>query len=540
MEARGDDLERRLLILAPFGKDAALIRAAMRGAADCTCHACSDFEVLVEELDRGAVAVLISEEALAAADDRLAAFIARQPPWSDLPILLLTSHGADSLTVARAMQTLGNVTLLERPVRVSTLVSAARSAIRARLRQYETRVHLHERDTESRRKDEFIATLAHELRNPLAPIRNAVYLLRDANVDPRIHDMLERQVVHIVRLVDDLLEVSRITHGKIELRKERIDIARVIDAAVETTRPLIEDAQVRLDVSYVAGSALVDADATRLAQVFSNLINNAVKYSEPGARISVDVRCDEGFAVVSVADTGMGIDAQTLPHVFDMFVQADTGGGRTQSGLGIGLTIARKLVEMHGGHLTAHSAGVGLGSTFVARLPLANTGGAQAASCASAHCAVSNALEEQRVLVVDDNRDAADSLASLVAAFGATVRVAYDGRSALQVVRDFRPGVVFLDLGMPGVDGFEVARRIRELDELRDIALVAVTGWGQKEDRRRTGAAGFDRHLVKPVDPIKLPAVLEAVARSRLPARPALHEPRGSTSISERRSSSVR
>jgi signal transduction histidine kinase/CheY-like chemotaxis protein len=445
------------------------------------------------------------------ADDRLAAFIANQPPWSDLPVLLLTGQGADSITVARALQSLGNVTLLERPVRVSALVSAVRSAIRARMRQYETRGYLIERDQESRRKDEFIATLAHELRNPLAPIRNAVYLLRHSKVDPQIRDMLERQVGHIVRLVDDLLEVSRITHGKIELRKERADVGRIVDAAIETTRPLIESAELHLEVVTADTPAVVHADITRLSQVFSNLLNNASKYTDPGGHVTVTIDREGGCAVVTVADTGVGIAADTLPHVFDMFMQVDAGG-RSRSGLGIGLTLARKLVEMHGGRLTAHSGGVGRGSTFIVRLPLAADERANAAPDVP-HAETPGVPAERRVLVVDDNRDAADSLGALLEMLGARVRVVYDGHAALAALREFEPAVIFLDLGMPGLDGFEVARRIRQRKELRNVALVAVTGWGQEQDRRRTRAAGFDRHLVKPIDPRKMDAVLASVAR---------------------------
>jgi len=511
MAARGNDLEHRLLVLAPIGKDAALIESAMRGATKCPVCPCADFEVLVNELERGAVAVLISEEALAVADDRLAAFIAKQPPWSDLPVLLLTGQGADSVTVTRALQSLGNVTLLERPVRVSALVSAVRSAIRARLRQYETRVYLIERDQESRRKDEFIATLAHELRNPLAPIRNAVYLLRHSEVDPQIREMLERQVGHIVRLVDDLLEVSRITHGKIELRRERVDVAKLVDAAIETTRPLIESAQLHLEVEAADGAALVDVDTTRLSQVFSNLLNNAAKYTDPGGRIFISTACENDTVTVTVADTGVGIDADTLPHVFDMFMQADAGG-RSRIGLGIGLTLARKLVEMHGGRLSAYSEGVGKGSKFVVHLPMAEAERARAVSDASS-TGEPTIRTERRVLVVDDNRDAADSLGALLEMLGAHVRVVYDGHAALAALREFQPAVIFLDLGMPGLDGFEVARRIREHEDLRDVALVAVTGWGQEQDRRRTRAAGFDRHLVKPIDPRKMDAVLASVTR---------------------------
>ena len=514
MAPRANGFEHRLLVLTPIGKDAGLIEAAIRsGGTNCACESCRDFEVLAQELERGAVAVLISEEALAAADDRLAAFVAKQPPWSDLPILLLTGRGADSITVARAVQTLGNVTLLERPVRVAALVSAVRSAIRARMRQYETRLHLIERDQENRRKDEFIATLAHELRNPLAPIRNAVHLLRLSGVAPEIRDMLDRQVRHVVRLVDDLLEVSRITHGKIGLRKERIEISKVLDAAVETSRPLIDSARLELELAQQKEHPLlVEADVTRLSQVFSNLLNNAAKYTDAGGRIAIAARSDAGCAVVAVSDTGVGISPQTLPHVFDMFVQADAAQGRTRSGLGIGLTLARRLVEMHGGRLTAHSEGVGKGSTVIVRLPLVQSEGAPVKR-KPAGAGPPAVTVSRKILVVDDNRDAADSLGALLELQGATVRVVYDGHSALATLADFRPDIVFLDLGMPGIDGFEVARRIRQRDELHDVALVAVTGWGQEQDRRRTRAAGFDRHVVKPIDPNKMQSLLNLVAR---------------------------
>ena len=513
MTVPGAELERRLLVVAPIGKDATLIAAAIRSAApESACLICPNFEALVEELERGAAAVVISEEALAVADDRLAALIARQPPWSDLPVLLLTGHGADSATVEHAVRTLGNVTLLERPVRVSALVSAVRSAIRARERQYETRVHLTEREQENRRKDEFIATLAHELRNPLAPIRNAVYLLRRSNVDPAIREMLERQVVHMVRLVDDLLDASRITHGKIELRKERVDIANVIDAAVEATRPLIEGAGLAIDVVHTDSPTYVNGDATRLAQVFSNLLNNAVKYTERPGKIAIRVERRDGRARVEVADTGIGIAADALPHVFDMFVQADAAAGRARSGLGIGLTLARRLAEMHGGRVTAESAGVGKGSTFCVSLPLSED-----KADASSRPAIerTDPRIDYRILVVDDNRDAADSLGALLEGLGATVRSVYDGHAALAALRDFKADVVFLDLGMPGLDGFEVARKIREREDLSNVALVAVTGWGQQQDRARTRAAGFDRHLVKPIDPPKIHAVLASVTRQR-------------------------
>ena len=506
----GERLERRLLVLAPIGKDASLVESMLRKDA-VTCLACADVQGLSRELERGAAAMLIAEEALPH-DGRLTELIQHQPPWSDLPILILTRPGADSAAVARALRTLGNVTLLERPVRVTALASAVHSALRARERQYQTRAHLLEREDADRRKDEFLATLAHELRNPLAPIRNSVSLLRlsgAAGPAGQMWEMMDRQVNHMVRLVDDLMEVSRITRGKIELRKGVVDLAEVIAAAVETSRPLVDAAGHELTLTLPPEALLIEADAVRLAQVFANLLNNAVRYTDPGGRIGIAAKRDDGSAVITVSDTGVGIAAEALPRVFDMFVQANARDSRAQSGLGIGLTLVRSLVEMHGGSVAARSAGVGRGSEFVVRLPLARHEAARVPAAAGATARKFAGLP--RVMVVDDNRDAADSLAAVLKLLGAEVRVTNDGRSALDAVAAFRPAVVFLDLGMPGMDGYETARHMRARDDTRSVLLIALTGWGQESDRRQTQAAGFNQHLVKPADITALRAVLASL-----------------------------
>ena len=507
---RSAELERRLLVLAPVGKDAALVESMLRKDA-VTCLACHDLDCVGRELERGAAALLLAEEALPR-DGRLAEMIQRQPPWSDLPILVLTRPGADSADVGRALRTLGNVTLLERPVRVTALASAVHSALRARERQYETRAHLQEREHADRLKDEFLATLAHELRNPLAPIRNSLSLLRlsGASEPPRqIWEMMDRQVDHIVRLVDDLMEVSRITRGKIELRKSVLDLAEVIAAAVETSRPLIESAHHQLNITLPPERLYVDADSVRLAQVFSNLLNNAVRYTDPGGRIGIAAQRDDGHAVVSVSDTGIGIAPEALPQVFDMFVQGHARDSRAQSGLGIGLTLVRSLVEMHGGSVRARSAGPGRGSEFVVRLPLARPDAPR--EPASAHAPPRKIAGLPRVMVVDDNHDAADSLAAVLKMLGAEVRVTHDGQAALDALDAFRPAAVFLDLGMPGMDGYQTARQIRLRDGTRALKLIALTGWGQDSDRRQTEAAGFNQHLVKPADVETLQAVLASL-----------------------------
>jgi signal transduction histidine kinase len=509
-ELPGESLERRLLVLAPVGKDAALVESMLRKDA-VTCLACADVAALSRELERGAAAILIAEEALPH-DGRLTELIQRQPPWSDLPVLILTRRGADSAAVAQALRTLGNVTLLERPVRVTALASAVHSALRARERQYETRAHLQEREEANRRKDEFLATLAHELRNPLAPIRNSVSLLRLSGAAApagQVWEMMHRQVEHMVRLVDDLMEVSRLTRGTIELRKSVVDLAEVIAAAVETSRPLIDSARHQLSVELPAGALPVEADAMRLAQVFCNLLNNAVRYTDSGGRIGIAARREGGAVLVTVSDTGIGIAPEALPRVFDMFVQVDAGDRRAQTGLGIGLTLARSLVEMHGGSVAARSPGIGRGSEFVVRLPLARRDLPRMAVDAKAAQRIPGL---PRVLVVDDNRDAADSLAAVLKMLGAEVRVSNGGEAALEELGKFRPAVVFLDLGMPGMDGYETARHMRSREEGRTTMIVALTGWGQESDRRQTQAAGFNQHLVKPADIPALQAVLATLA----------------------------
>jgi PAS domain S-box-containing protein len=369
-----------------------------------------------------------------------------------------------------------------------------------------------------RRKDEFLAMLAHELRNPLAPIRNSLYVLRrpDTSRDAaeQALTMVERQVYNMVRLVDDLLDVSRITRGKIQLRAEPIDLAAVLQRAVEATRPLIEANRHTLTLTLTPVPTRVVADPTRLEQVFANLLTNAAKYTERGGSIAVVTEREGPDVVVRVRDTGFGIPPAMLPHIFDLFTQGDCTLERAQGGLGIGLTLVKTLVEMHRGSVTAASAGPGHGSEFTVRLP----------ACADVpsltHAAAADPPDATagdgslHVLVVEDSRDAADSLAMLLQLWGHQVRVARDGLSGLKAARSFRPQVVFLDIGLPGLDGYEVARRLRAEfgDEVR---LVAMTGYGQEEDRRRAREAGFDAHLVKPAEPELLQRLLADCAATQ-------------------------
>ena len=408
---------------------------------------------------------------------------------------LMTSLG--ELTSA-ALRTLS---VHEGVARTATELAQANEALRA------SQQALQEAD---RRKNEFLATLAHELRNPLAPITNALHILRLEEGVPlrreRALGMVDRQVRHLVRLVDDLLEISRITRGKLELRKERIDVARIFHSALETSRPAIEAAGHELTVNAPNEPLLLEADPIRLSQVLANLLNNAARYTDPGGRIWLTAERDGGEVVVRVRDSGIGIPAPMLPRVFEIFTQVEPSRGSTHGGLGIGLAIVQRLVEMHGGTVEAESPGPGQGSTFTVRLPLLDLDDLRPDAGAEEGRGRSAAEPFGRVLVVDDNRDAAESLGTLLEILGSEVRVVHDGPAALEVIGTFPPSLVLLDIGMPGMDGCEVAHRVRSRSDLSGVTLVAVTGWGQEEDRRRSREAGFDHHLVKPVE-------LEAIRR---------------------------
>jgi len=514
-------LQQRVLVLAPTDRDAHYCRTVFE-EVQLPNFICRDLQEVCRCIEEGAATAVIAEEALQpAAVSALLEVLERQGPWSDFPILVLTWPGAGSQRALQVLETLGNVTLLERPVRVLTLVSAVRTALRARLRQYEIRDLLHQSSQtaerlreEAQRKDEFLAMLAHELRNPLAPIRNGVSILQlDAGADHDARDvlaMMDRQVGQMVRLVDDLLDVSRILRGKIGLQREVLDLPTLIKQAAETAQPLIDAQHHELRLTFGPGPMHVYGDATRLAQVFANLLNNAAKYTDPGGRIRVDVQpLDDGSIVTSVKDNGMGISAKMLTRVFDLFSQAERSLDRSQGGLGLGLTLVRRLVEMHGGSVDVRSAGLGHGSEFRVTLPAVPQPAARPPVLS--HTSASQpATARQRILVVDDNRDAADSLARLLLLAGYPVQTKYDGTAALDEMERFKPDVVLLDIGLPGMSGYDVARCIR--NSRRNLMLIAITGYGQEEDRRSAVAAGFDHHFVKPIDLKQLQETLNSNA----------------------------
>jgi len=367
-----------------------------------------------------------------------------------------------------------------------------------------------------RSKNEFLAILAHELRNPLAPIRTAVQILnREGTLAPESQwalSAIERQVRQMARLIDDLVDVARMSTNRFDLRKERVDLAVVLRLAVETSGSLLRAGGQEFTTEVPEDAILLDADPMRLAQAVSNCLNNAAKFTDRGGHIWLTAERVGGDAVITVRDTGVGISRGMLPHVFEMFTQGEHTRARTFGGLGIGLTLVKRLVEMHGGTVAAESTGLGMGSTFVIRLP---------AALETSHCPQPQAEgpahmspPSLRILVVDDNRDAADSLAMLLRTTGNDIRTAYDGLEAVQVASEFRPDVVLLDIGLPKIDGHEVAQRIRKESWGRQMCLIAVTGWSDETDRARSRAAGFDHHLVKPLDPGHLAQLLASVGRS--------------------------
>ena len=528
--AEQPDLDERVLVLAPTARDASLCEAIL-AEAGVACLICPDLPAACGALAEGAGAALLSEEALTRGGlARLVEVVGRQPEWSDFPLLILTGEGADSELALRTIETLGNVTLLERPVRVPALVSAVRAALRARRRQYQIRRHLAESrrvaDTLRRadkRKDEFLAILAHELRNPLAPMSNALESMRLAPEDPEVlalaQSVMQRQMKQMVRLIDDLLDLSRVSRGKIKLERETLALGAIVNDALEVCRPAIEEAGHLLEVSLPEAPAQVSGDRTRLVQVLSNLLSNAAKYTARGGRIALRVAREGSDIVVSVKDNGVGIPPEMLTQVFDMFMQVEQTLERSQGGLGIGLTLVKRLVDLHGGSVEARSAGANCGTEVIVRLPA--VAAPNPPLPASKPRIAAQPAKRRRILVADDNRDAANSLANMLKLSGHEARIVYDGQEALLAAQAFQPDVALIDIGMPRLNGYEVARGLREFAGDRRMLLVALTGWGQPDDKRRSDAAGFDWHLVKPADPALLHRLLEEMpARAPRPRTP--------------------
>jgi signal transduction histidine kinase len=498
-------LEYRILIHAPVGKDARLI-AELFGRAGMACGVCAQLGQLTEELGRGAGALLVADEAITPEFLRAVGyFIEHQQGWSDLPVLVMTRRQDAGAGLQHRYLDLGNVSLLERPVQGVTLVSAAQSALRARRRQYAMR-------EVDQRKDEFLAMLGHELRNPLAPIRAASDLLRIPDLGParirQTSEIISRQVKHMTGLIDDLLDLSRVSRGLVTLDEELLDARQVVTAAVEQVRPLVDARGHRVTIQMPHEAPFVHGDQKRLVQIVANVLNNAAKYTPEGGEIVVALHADSDTVSYLVSDNGIGMAPHMIEHVFDMFAQAERSSDRSQGGLGIGLALVKNLVVLHSGRVSAYSEGIGKGSRFTVTLP--RVGAPARGDIPEQEGMAPARAQGLRLLVVDDNEDAGQMLGLYLEAAGYQVTVVQSAYAALEAARADPFDACLLDIGLPDMDGNELARQLRKMPQTASATLIAITGYGQETDRARTAAAGFDHHLVKPVD---MQALLDVLAR---------------------------
>jgi signal transduction histidine kinase len=528
------------------------LEVALTGTGCVLVRARSADEALLALLQREFAAIVLDVRMPGMSGLELAKLIRARHRLRQVPILLVTAHLLEDADVLRGYDA-GAVDYLTKPINQQVLRSKigvfvdlfhatralamtnealryeigerqkAELALRDANQELERRVsertaaltEVHEELRRvDRRKDEFLATLAHELRNPLAPIRHAIEIVRATpDTPPNVQwaaEIIERQVRQMKRLVDDLLDVSRITRARLELQSSPVDLAAVIDAAIEAARPGIEAAGHELSVTRPDTPVVLDADPERLAQVFGNLLHNSTKYSPPGGHIWVTVEATDYDVKVSVRDTGVGIPPEALPTIFQMFTQVDRSLERRQGGLGVGLALARRVVELHGGVITARSEGEDRGSEFVVTLPRTRV---DAAAPTRIPTPPPRTRDARRVLVADDNEDAANSLTTFLRLLGHDVRVAFDGVAAIEVARDFQPHFIIMDIGMPGLNGYEAARHIRSEPWGAGVHMVALTGWGQATDKDLARDAGFDAHLTKPAEPEAIARTIANVAR---------------------------
>lgn len=439
-----------------------------------------------------------------------------------VPIIFVTAGNADSQRRFRGYEA-GAVDFIHKPIESDILRSKAdvffelyRQRQQIAIQRDELKARSDALEEADRRKDEFLATLAHEVRNPLAPLRHGLDILRrspNSEDAVEIREMMDRQLVHLIRLIDDLLDISRVSQGKIELRKERIQAADVIRSALESSRPLIDSAGHSLTIGLPPEPIWLDADLTRVAQIVGNLLNNAAKYTPESGRIDLSLRTDGDDAVIAVSDNGMGIPADMQSKVFELFAQVESHADRAQGGLGIGLALVKQLVAMHGGSVNAESAGPGQGSVFTVRIPLA-AAGVETQPRVEEPAAKPALTQPLKVLVVDDNVAVAQTVGWMLEEIGHQYHLVHDGRQALQAAREFRPDAILLDIGLPVMDGYAVCRAFRQDNLFKDALIIAQTGWGQKRDKSLASEAGFDHHLVKPVAYDELERVLANKAGS--------------------------
>jgi signal transduction histidine kinase/ActR/RegA family two-component response regulator len=499
-------MDERVLVWAP-ARDGRLTCSFLTEVG-FSCVNCESWEAFRAELQEGVGAVVIAGEYLSESVlANLEAIIDAQPPWSDLPVIIVA--GTELAGDQDRFRRLGNVSPVQRPVSVDTLRSTVRAALRGRGRQYEIRDLLRQRDEADKRKDEFLAMLAHELRNPLAPLRTGLELLKlepSPELVERTKATMERQITNLTRLVDDLLDVSRVTRGKVALKKISLDARQPVSEAVSIARPLAISKGLTLDVRLPDQPVMVHADPVRVEQIIGNLIGNAIKFTSAGGSVRVSLDVNDGWAVMRVRDTGVGIPPGHLHRVFDLFGQVTSSLDRSQGGLGIGLTVVRLIAELHGGKAQVFSEGVGRGTEAVVHLPV-QTQTVSSDTTSTQHAAPRTSAK--RVLLVEDNPDVAEMLAAYLQQLGHDVMQAHDGRAGLDAAMRYRPEVIVCDIGLPGLDGYEIARRVRERPDLQSSVLIAVSGYGDSTDRERARTAGFDHHLTKPADPVQLADLID-------------------------------
>ena len=487
-----------LLLTAPGDGE---VTAGLLEDSDAVCIRCADVDELLQRIEPPVGAILIAEEMLTAElVERLAQRLMLQPPWSDLPVLVVAQAEHHPGLMA-ALGGLGSVSLLRRPMSTDEFISAVGAAFRARRRQFQVRDLMHQQAEQSRRKDDFLAMLAHELRNPLAPIRYAARILVADGVSAehlqKIGHLVERQVGHMGRIINDLLETTRVLRGIIEIRPQRMNLAAIVRDAVESARSLAEERGIALRAS-LDGDVEVMADPTRVRQVADNLVDNAIKFSPEGATVDISVSHSEQHAVLVVKDEGDGITAALLPHIFEPFIQADQSIDRQRGGLGLGLALVRNLVRLQHGEVTVQSDGPGRGSRFTVHLPLALAPEWPSPGLTQEEAAAERAL---RIVIAEDNVDSAHTLRLLLELDGHEVSVVHTGIAAVDEVRRVIPDALVCDIGLPGLSGYEVARALRRDPHMKAVRFIALTGYGSPEDRDRALASGFDAHLAKPVDP---------------------------------------
>jgi signal transduction histidine kinase/CheY-like chemotaxis protein len=526
-EAEAGQLEGRVLLLAPTKKDAAMTERIL-ASIGVRCMPCDSVEMLCAEIERGAGAVVLTEHAIALkAISLLTDVLRRQPPWSDLPIVFLARDGANSAAGRKALQLLENVTVLERPLQIASLASVVRTLIRSRQRQYQIREHLLQRERISRAKDEFLATLSHELRTPLNAILGWSHILASAKTDDE--DLaeglrtIERNARAQTQIIEDLLDMSRIINGKVRLDVQRLELVPILEAAVETVRPSAVLKNIRIQTVLDANAGLISGDPNRLQQVFWNLLSNAIKFTGKGGRIQVLLERVNSHLEVSISDTGEGIDPEFLPHIFDRFRQADSSSTRRHGGLGLGLSIVKQLVELHGGTIFASSAGAGQGSTFTVKLPLTVVQPQPRSESPRRHPKAPPVpqLDEEcvklsgvKVLVVDDEPDARSLVKRLLEDCGAVVVTAGSAGEAFELLQEDPPSVLVSDIGMPGEDGFALIGKVRHLEGDRggETPAIALTAYARTEDRIQAIRHGFQMHCTKPVEPAELVMMVAALA----------------------------